>query len=79
MYTLIIHSVLTTAGIYLLTGFIFSTVFLITGIEKTDEGAHGSGPGFRIMILPGCMLFWPLLLKKWLNAANARTQKKQDP
>ncbi len=79
MGTLIIHSILTTAGIYLLLGFIFSTAFLLAGIEKTDEGAHGSGPGFRIMILPGCIVFWPLLLKKWLNATNARTPKKQDP
>lgn len=30
-----------------------------------DETAHGAGIGFRLIILPGTLVFWPVLLRKW--------------
>lgn len=35
-----------------------------------DEGAHGSGWGFRLIIIPGIVVFWPLLLRKWIAAVK---------
>lgn len=57
-----------SAAIYLFCGLVFTIVFITKGINAIDEGAHGSGIGFRIIIAPGCMAFWPVLLKKWMKA-----------
>jgi hypothetical protein len=52
-------------GIYLIAGLLFAIVFLLKGIEKADESAHGATPGFKIIIIPGVIALWPLLLNKW--------------
>jgi len=65
---MIIQIILTAVAIYLLLGFVFAIAFIIKGVSKIDEGAHGSSIGFRIIIIPGVIVFWPLLLKKWLRA-----------
>ncbi|MGK2861129.1 MAG: hypothetical protein ACSLE0_04310 [Chitinophagaceae bacterium] len=63
-----IDFVLTVLGIYLFMGVLFAIPFIFKGVLKIDEGAHGSGWGFRIIIIPGTILFWPFLLKKWIRA-----------
>jgi len=55
---------------YLLAGFLFALAFMIKGVDKIDEGAIGSSVGFRIIIFPGTMVLWPLLLKKWLKSSK---------
>jgi hypothetical protein len=65
---MIIDALLILAAIYILAGFIFMIAFLIKGIDVVDEGAHGSTIGFKLIIVPGVIIFWPLLLKKWFNA-----------
>ena len=50
--------------VYLIAGFLFAIPFLWKGVGQIDEAAKGSGLGFRIIILPGAIVFWPLLLKK---------------
>lgn len=65
-----ISFLLITVALYLLLGFVFAILFVIAGVDKIDEGAKGSGPGFRVIIIPGCTVFWPLLLKKWIHAAK---------
>jgi hypothetical protein len=63
----IILFVFIVIGIYLSLGLLFSIFFVSKGVNKLDEGAHGAGIGFRLVIIPGCMVFWPLLLKRWIN------------
>lgn len=63
----IINIALVIITIYLLAGVIFSLVFVTKGIKQIDEGTHGTGIGFRLIILPGCIIFWPVLLKKWIK------------
>ena len=55
-------------GLYLVAGLVFAVIFLIKGIEKTDEGAHGGTWGFKLIIIPGILALWPVLLKKWIKA-----------
>ena len=52
---------------YLLLGILFVLPFLMKGIKKIDEGAHGSSKGFFIIIIPGVIVFWPVLLSKWIK------------
>lgn len=67
---IIIKLILAAAGLYLVFGLLFAIVFVSKGVEKLDEGAHGASLGFRIIIIPGTMVFWPLLLRKWIKAAK---------
>ena len=53
-------------GAYAALGLIFGLPFLARGIARVDPGAHGSGWGFRLIVLPGVVAFWPLLLRRWL-------------
>ena len=57
---------------YLLLGILFAVVFVLVGVEKVDATAHGSSPGFRLIIIPGAVLFWPILLQKWLKASKKK-------
>jgi hypothetical protein len=53
---------------YLVCGVLFAVPFLYRWIEKTDESSAGASWGFRLIILPGCIVFWPLLLRKYIIA-----------
>jgi hypothetical protein len=55
---------------YLVCGLVFAIPFLLYGITKMDEGARGSQWGFRLIILPGTIVFWPVLLTKWMKTAK---------
>jgi hypothetical protein len=61
--------------IYLLLGVLFVILFLINGLTKVDAGAHGGTIGFKIIIIPGVIVFWPVLLNKWIKANATETQK----
>ncbi|MCX6319025.1 MAG: hypothetical protein NTW29_17235 [Bacteroidetes bacterium] len=50
---------------YLCAGFVFALFFIAKGAAMVDESAKGAGWGFRLIIIPGTMLFWPLLWMKW--------------
>ena len=65
---IIIYIVLTYAGI----GLIFSIPFLSRWIHTLDEAANDSGIAFKLTILPGCIVFWPVLLKKYLQSKSGR-------
>jgi hypothetical protein len=64
---IIIKIILAFAALYLLFGLLFAILFVSKGVKKVDEGANGGSIGFRIIIIPGTMVFWPLLLKKWIT------------
>lgn len=53
-------------GAYAALGLLFAVAFVARGIERVDPGAHASGWGFRLIVLPGVVAFWPLLLRRWL-------------
>ena len=62
-----VEVVLIIVFIYLILGILFVIPFLIKGLTKVDEGAHGGTIGFKIIIIPGVIVFWPVLLKKWMR------------
>lgn len=65
-----VNILLLAAGLYLALGLVFAIPFVTKGVTRIDEGAHGSGWGFRILIIPGSAVFWPLLLRKWMASGN---------
>lgn len=58
--------------LYLLLGFLFAIAFVIKGVQKVDPVAVDTKWKFRLLILPGAMAFWPLLLKRWLKAKQSK-------
>jgi len=66
-----ISILLSLAGLYLLAGALFALAFLPKGITKVDEDAKGTSVWFRLIILPGVIIFWPALLKKWIQSNKA--------
>lgn len=47
---------------YLLVSFAAAVWFAARGVDRLDEKARGAGWGFRLLLIPGAMVFWPLLL-----------------
>lgn len=56
--------------VYALVGAVFAIFFLIRGVEQVDFQARGASVGFRLLIFPGVLALWPLLLKRWLRATG---------
>jgi hypothetical protein len=48
-------------------GLLFGLVFVFTGIGRVHEGARAAGVGARLILVPGCAIFWPWLLYLWLR------------
>ena len=47
---------------YTIFGVVFAIYFVSSGVNRVDSSAKGSTMGFRLIILPGAVLLWPLLL-----------------
>jgi len=62
--------ILIIVALYLLLGVVFVIPFLTKGLTKVDEGAQGGTIGFKIIIIPGVIVFWPVLLNKWMKASR---------
>ena len=63
-------------GAYLACGFVFAVLFALMGIKKIDPHAAGGSWGFRVLIVPGTMAFWPLLLRRWVAGAKEPPGKR---
>jgi hypothetical protein len=53
---------------YMIVGLFFGIAFVMRGALRIDEAVHGAPIIFRILILPGCAAFWPLMAFKWRRA-----------
>jgi hypothetical protein len=55
--------------VYAAVGFGVAVAFLIFGLDRVDDGAHGAY-AFRPLMLPGLILLWPLVLWRWAVLAR---------
>jgi hypothetical protein len=49
---------------YLAFGLLFAVPFVTRWVGRTDSRAHEGTWGFRILIVPGVTLLWPLLARR---------------
>ena len=54
-------------GLYFFTGFVFAIIFVMLGVQKIDPAARSMPVRARLIVLPGSMLLWPLMLFKWIT------------
>lgn len=52
-------------ALYALGGIAFAVFFVRRGVDLIDPSARESSWGFRLIIFPGSVAFWPLLLKRY--------------
>ena len=57
-------------GIYLLVGLLFVPFFVIIGAGRIDPAVQQSTWGFRLIIMPGVIALWPLLLLRLLRGVR---------
>lgn len=55
---------------YFLFGALFAIAFAWRGAARVDPAAREGTWGFRLLILPGSALLWPLLLMRWLTGST---------
>ena len=51
------------AGIYLLAGLVVSVLFFTRWLKVIDPAAVGGSRGFKVLITPGVIVIWPVILK----------------
>lgn len=52
---------------YLAVGLLFAVPFVTRWVGRTDSRAHEGSRGFRLLIVPGTTLLWPLLARRLLG------------
>ena len=55
---------------YAAMGLLFAVPFAVRGVNRIDVAAQHAGASFRILIVPGTIVFWPLLLSRWMGAGK---------
>ncbi len=65
--------ILWALGTYLLVGLAVGVPFICRGVDKVDAAAAGTSVSFRLLILPGCVALWPLILRRWLHAPKGES------
>ncbi|MBC6426251.1 MAG: hypothetical protein GDA51_07235 [Ekhidna sp.] len=65
--TVIIDIFLGTLVIYLIIGVLFSIYFYAKGSVRIDEGVKGTPWHFKLIIFPGVVLFWSVLVRKLMK------------
>jgi hypothetical protein len=64
MFRLLVQAGLAAVALYALAGIVFAVAFHRRGLARLDPAAAGGGLGFRLLITPGLVALWPVLLRK---------------
>jgi hypothetical protein len=64
MYQQLVERFVFALYAYALLGTLFACVFVTRGLSRIDPGARGAGVKFRLVIFPGVIALWPLLLRR---------------
>jgi hypothetical protein len=66
------HGTLWIAGLYAAAGVLVGLPFVIFGIGRVDPAAKAAPWTFRVLVLPGVVAMWPLILRRWIAVRGAR-------
>jgi hypothetical protein len=64
---------------YAAAGLLFAAWFLVRGVGRLDEGMALANWKVRILLLPGSIAFWPVLLKKLADSPESNALKAAYP
>ena len=63
---------LSVAAVYVACGLVFAVLFLARWCKSSDPSAKDGTWGFRVLIVPGIVALWPVLLAKVLALRQGR-------
>ena len=55
---------------YVIVGVLAAIALEIWGLEWLDPAVDESSRGFRVLIFPGLVAFWPLFVKRWIGGSE---------
>jgi hypothetical protein len=58
--------VLIALGVYALIGIIIGVPLLLLGLNRIDPLIRSSSISVRLLLLPGIITLWPIMLTKWV-------------
>jgi len=61
--------------LYLAVGLLFAVPFVTRGVGRIDPTARSATWGFRLIIIPGAVALWPLLLTRWVSGRVAPEER----
>jgi hypothetical protein len=62
---------------YLAIGLVFAAWFVTSGVNRLDESMRHSPAGVRVLLVPGSVLLWAVLLKKYLQTTSNDSKQPQ--
>ena len=65
MLEILATTLVTIVALYVLVGICFAGFFVWRGVGAIDPAATEGTWGFRVLIFPGSVAFWPLLLSRY--------------
>jgi hypothetical protein len=66
------QAVLDVVGAYFALGTAFAVVFLSIGLRRLDPIAASGPLRFKLLIAPGIVALWPVMLSMWLFGGARR-------
>jgi hypothetical protein len=78
MFETLANSLVHLFYVYAAAGLLFALCFIALGISHIDHEADESSLGFRLIIVPGVITFWPLLAIRWIGGRREPPTQK-DP
>jgi hypothetical protein len=64
--------VLSAFALYVAAGVVTGILFVIFGVTRVFSHPVAVSTGARILLLPGSVLLWPLVLRRWLKPQSRR-------
>jgi hypothetical protein len=68
MIETIIVSTWVAFGIYCAVGFLLLVPMHKVMLNSLDESMAGASIGFRIVVTPGLVLLWPVIVRRWIRS-----------
>lgn len=65
-----VTSMLSVIGAYVFIGVLAAVALHLRGLRVLDHATIGAPLMFRVLVSPGMIALWPILLLKWLRAAG---------
>jgi hypothetical protein len=64
LLNLIAWILVSVAGVYAVIGVAFAAFFVWRGVQRIDPAAVEGTVGFRLLVFPGAVAFWPVLMRR---------------
>lgn len=62
--------VLSVCLVYVLIGLAVGVPFVFRGVHRIDVATQGGSATFRLTILPGSIVLWPWVMRRWQQSTK---------